>query len=289
VPSLWPLVGYIACPVLCSSHSTRVLLFALTLLHPVKQRPSMFSKLSDKLLGRSPKPLSLDFDKENALEQLAKYDTQFLVDDSGSMSGSRWNEARDALMGLVKFALKHDDDGVEIAFLNAIDAGKVVHNEEDVRQLFYSVHPGYGTPTGERLEQILTKYIMRLEAASTKSGGAPPAQNSLKPLNLIVITDGVPTDDPESVIIAAARRLDAGQFPLAQVGIQFIQVGDDKPASKALHELDSHLSESNDVRDIVDTRPFTGKALTPDLLIAMLLGGINRRIDRIKKPGKDKD
>ena len=63
-----------------------------------------------------------------------------------------------------------------------------------------------------------------------------------------MITDGEPSDDPESVIIAAARRLDAGQFPLAQVGIQFIQVGEDKAASKALHELDSHLSESNDIR-----------------------------------------
>lgn len=38
---------------------------------PQKQHLSMFSKLSDKLLGRSPKLLSLDFDKENALEQLA--------------------------------------------------------------------------------------------------------------------------------------------------------------------------------------------------------------------------
>ncbi|KAF8603483.1 hypothetical protein BDV93DRAFT_523264 [Ceratobasidium sp. AG-I] len=241
-----------------------------------------------KLFGRSPKFPTLDFDKEDALEQLGKYDTQFLIDDSGSMSGSRWNEARDALMGLVKFALKHDDDGVEIAFLNAVDSGKVVHNEEEVRQLFYTVKPGSGTPTGERLEQILTRYTVRLEAAKQKSGGAPPAQSGLKPLNLIVITDGVPTDDPESVIIAAARRLDAGQFPLAQIGVQFIQVGDDKAASKALHELDSHLSESNDVRDIVDTRPFTGKTLTSDLLIAMLLGGINRRIDRIKKPGETK-
>lgn len=31
-------------------------------------------------------------------------------------------------------------------------------------------------------------------------------------------------DDPESVIVTAARRLDAGKFPITQVGIQFIQV-----------------------------------------------------------------
>ncbi|KAG9119166.1 hypothetical protein FRC07_005965 [Ceratobasidium sp. 392] len=98
-----------------------------------------------------------------------------------------------------------------------------------------------------------------------------------------MITDGAPSDDPESVIIAAARRLDAGQFPLAQVGIQFIQVGDDSRASKALEELDSHLGKKHDVRDIVDTRPYTGSKLTPDLLIAILLGGINKRVDKVTK------
>jgi uncharacterized protein YegL len=187
------------------------------------------------------------------------------------MAGERWNEARDALIGLAKFALERDQDGIEIYFLNNVDAGRTVRvstiaiiiysfltpmqNQEDVRQLFYSVRPAYGTPTGLRLEQILTSYITRIEGAKMKSGGADPSQSGIKPLNLIVITDGAPTDDPESVIIAAARRLDAGQFSLTQVGIQFIQVGDDKKASKALHELDSHLSESNNVR--VGAAPWT--------------------------------
>ncbi|CAE7226219.1 unnamed protein product [Rhizoctonia solani] len=247
----------------------------------------MFSKLKEKLRGdRSPNLPSIELSKEDALAQLMHYDTQFLIDDSGSMSGSRWNEARDALMGLAKYALKHDQDGIEIFFLNDVTNG-LVRNEEEVRKLFYSVGPTGGTPTGRRLEQILTTYISRIEAAKTKSGGADPSQSGIKPLNLIVITDGEPTDDPESVIVTAARRLDAGQFSLTQVGIQFIQVGDDKSASKALKELDEHLHEDHNVRDIVDTRPFTGKKLTPEALIAMLLGGINRRVDRIKKPGKE--
>ncbi|KAG9083560.1 hypothetical protein FRC06_004481 [Ceratobasidium sp. 370] len=242
----------------------------------------MFSKIKEKLRGdKSPQRPTLDMDREYALEQLMKYDTQFLIDDSGSMAGSRWVEARDALMGIAKEALRHDADGVEIYFLNAVQQGATVRNQDDVKRLFDSVRPGYGTPTGERLEQILTAYILRLEAA--KAAGQTPSASGIKPLNLIVITDGEPSDDPESVIIAAARRLDVGQFPLAQVGIQFIQVGDDSRASKALHELDSHLGEKNDVRDIVDTRPYTGSKLTSELLIAMLLGGINRRVDKVKK------
>ncbi|KAG9119163.1 hypothetical protein FRC07_005962, partial [Ceratobasidium sp. 392] len=198
----------------------------------------MFSKLKNVFRDKRPE---LDMDREVALEQLMKYDTQFLIDDSGSMGGSLWIEARDALMGIAQAALQHDADGIEVYFLNAAEKGQTVHSEDDVEQLFESVHPTSGTPTGERLEQILTAYIVRLEEAK-KSG------TRMKPLNLIVITDGAPSDDPESVIIAAAKRLDAGQFPLAQVGIQFIQVGNDENARKALEELDDHLGGKHDVR-----------------------------------------
>ncbi|KAG8678533.1 hypothetical protein FRC09_019757, partial [Ceratobasidium sp. 395] len=177
----------------------------------------MLSKL--KRVFRAGKRSELDMDREYALEQLAKYDTQFLIDDSGSMAGSRWVEARDALMGVARG----------------------VANEDDVKELFDSVRPASGTPTGERLEQILASYILRLEDAKAngvkakaglgdekmKAGlGDAKARledEKIKPLNVIVITDGEPSDDPESVIIAAARQLDAGRFPLAQVGIQFIQ------------------------------------------------------------------
>ena len=54
----------------------------------------------------------------------------------------------------------------------------------------------------------------------------------------IIITDGVPTDDPESVIVACARRLDQRNFPLAQIGIQFIQVGNDAEATEALEDCE---------------------------------------------------
>lgn len=52
----------------------------------------------------------------------------------------------------------------------------------------------------------------------------------------VIITDGAATDDPEDVIVACAQRLDRGHFPLAQIGIQFIQVGNDKDATDALIE-----------------------------------------------------
>jgi hypothetical protein len=67
-------------------------------------------------------------------------------------------------------------------------------------------------------------------------------------------------DDPESVIVAAATRLDNGNFPLSQVhfyftaenhtstepgiqvGIQFVQVGDSREATRYLQDLDDQLA-----------------------------------------------
>ncbi|KAG8773478.1 hypothetical protein FRC12_002520 [Ceratobasidium sp. 428] len=243
----------------------------------------MLSKLKEKLKGSSgARNAARELEQENALLQLGKYDTQFLIGDSTSMIGSRWNEARDALAGLARTALKYDNDGIEIFFLNDVNAGRTVKTDQDVKQLFASVTQSHGTPTGKRLDDLLTAYINKIEAAKQKTGSIDPVTTGIKPLNLIVITDGAPSDDPENVIIEAARRLDAGKFSLTQVGIQFIQVGDDAWASKALRDMDNNLSATNAIRDIVDTRPYTGKRLTAELLVTMLLGGINRRIDKLE-------
>jgi hypothetical protein len=43
--------------------------------------------------------------------------------------------------------------------------------------------------------------------------------------------NAAPTDDPESVLVSIARRLDRGDFPLSQVGVQLLQIGDDADVS----------------------------------------------------------
>ena len=149
------------------------------------------------------------------------------------------------------------------------------------------------TPTGAKLEELLLDYLSRLERTLVD-----PTAPKVKPANFIVITDGAPTDDPESVIMTAARRLDKNNFPLSQVGIQFVQIGTDPDATEALRELDDELSAKHDVRvsanclwsggwvslphgqDMVDTTSYTGQQLTAETLTKILLGGINRRVDR---------
>ena len=109
-------------------------------------------------------------------------------------------------------------------------------------------------------------------------------------MNLIVLTDGVPSDDVESVLLSAAKKLDKLDAPPFQVGVQFFQVGNEEGAKEALEELDDGLSElvEGGVRDIVDTVTWTGGrssseggiGLTGDAILKVCLGSVIRRLDR---------
>ncbi|KAI7939752.1 hypothetical protein MJO29_014488 [Puccinia striiformis f. sp. tritici] len=142
-----------------------------------------------------------------------------------------------------------------------------------VNQLFSEVQPnGACTPVEVRIEALVSYHLDQV--VSLRAQGLP----RIKPLNLVVITDGV-TDDPETLvhnIINIVDRLEDGQFPLNEVGIQFIQVGFSSEATKLLRTLDNDLKKTYGVkRDIVDTTPYKGQ-LTGEFVLKCLLGGINR-------------
>lgn len=201
---------------------------------------------------------------------LRQFDTVFLVDDSGyvnstpglspetvtycfssSMAGSRWKETSRAVETIAPICTSYDSDGIDIYFLNHPDSNlyKNVRSAGTVVKIFQTVRPRGYTPTGQRLNAILKKY---LEAYKRKP-------DDTKPINIIVVTDGEPSDDVESAIIVAAKKLDQMDAPPWQVGIQFFQVGNEPGAREALKLLDDGLAEvagDSGLRDIVDTVPF---------------------------------
>ncbi|KAI9721848.1 MAG: hypothetical protein M1812_002184 [Candelaria pacifica] len=209
---------------------------------------------------------------------LSSFDTIFLIDDSGSMAGRSWRETAAALKSITPICTAHDADGIDIHFLNHPDnvEYKNITRTDSVEQIFNSVRPMGGTPTGVRLNQILKPYLRAVETAP----------DTTKPLNIIVITDGVPSDDVESVIINAAKKLDKFDAPAWQVGIQFFQVGEEPGAADALAALDNELEElGGGIRDIVDTVPWSGVAgttLNGEAILKVVLGAVNRRLDRKK-------
>jgi uncharacterized protein YegL len=205
------------------------------------------------------------------IERLNLIKTIILVDDSHSMAGSLWRDAREALAGIAELNSAVSADGVDVYFMNDARFGVNVKSGSEVRQLFDTVSPVGETPTGKKLQQLFDRYIPLVEDRNS----------SHRPITIVVITDGVPTDDPTSVIIAAARRLDQREVPLKKFGVQFVQIGDDPEAAEGLQELDDDLAGAHGIRDMVDTTPFDPRntTFTSDTMLKILLGAIDETMD----------
>lgn len=224
---------------------------------------------------------------------LAQFDTVFLIDDSGSMRGASWKATENALAKVAPICTAQDKDGVEIYFLNhrsdsSNGAYSNIRDTGHVREVFTAVSPCGGTPTGTRLNHILKPYLKGFEEAS-KNMSPDERDNAVRPLNIIVITDGVPTDDVESVIIQAAKKLDKLNAVPWQIGIQFFQVGNDPEAAADLKELDDALAGHNNIRDMVDTVPWDGTqaggGLDADGVLKVVLGAVHKKYDRKNATG----
>ena len=97
---------------------------------------------------------------------------------------------------------------------------------------------------------------------------------------MVVITDGE-ADDPDGlkdVIVEMAQRMDEARLPAFQLGVQFLQIGNDPAATEFLRTLDDDLKEEVGVRDFVDTTHFDEGAmgLSSEFLLKALLGSVNR-------------
>jgi len=218
---------------------------------------------------------------EDALKQLINYEVIVLMDDSGSMEGKNWKHARKVMIGVVEKAIKYDTNGIEVQFLNRSEK-TTVSTKEEVEELFTRVRPTGLTPLGERLTEVCNTCI----GAYNKSGPSKTQKNFL----IIAITDGIPTGtNVYTAVRDVAKELENLNAPRAYLGIQFVQIGTDKAATAFLKKLDDDLKGSGDNqvdRDIVDTVPYTGKKLTGEELVKILIGAINKRIDG--KKSKDK-
>lgn len=234
--------------------------------------------------GASPSPsLASITSAEDKYAFLSTFDTIFVIDDSGSMAGRSWRETRDALAAITPICTAHDPDGIDVYFLNHRSSSSGsdgqapggyynIRDAQQVERLFSSVRPGGATPTGNRLHSILKPYIASLSRRSD-------SMDTTKPVNVIVITDGAASDDPEAIIVHNARKLDTLEAPPHQVGIQFFQVGNEYGAAAALRQLDDDLVDQG-IRDMVDTATWSTNGLKADGILKVVLGAVVRRLDR---------
>ncbi|KAK7755775.1 hypothetical protein SLS62_002060 [Diatrype stigma] len=219
---------------------------------------------------------------------LSHFDTVFLIDDSTSMQENdgqggftRWNETREALGSVAPICVKYDKDGVDIHFLNDRRVCKNITSEKEVIEVFEAVKPvGYATPLGSRLEYLLCDYLNEYRK-----------NTAIKPINIIVITDGIPSPWPEMNVgerigkmVHRLLEINKGAQK-CQFGIQFFQVGMDEAATEFLKKLDNGREHVPPGWDVIDTATFPQgdseckPRLTYSEILKVVLGAVNKRLD----------
>ncbi|MCJ1475668.1 hypothetical protein MMC13_004331 [Lambiella insularis] len=235
------------------------------------------------------------------LTRLSDWDIVFMIDDTNSMDTAadsvaaaltdqrvttRWDVLVRGMQYIANTAAKYDEDGVDVySFCSKINMRNVKDGQQILNQLMkVNLEANTGGTYFERtLSPILSSYIQKYtayhEARKTNQDVKPPT-----PMNIIVLTDGAADDglQTEKLIVRVAQELDEMWAPSFQLGIQFVQVGDDPKATKYLEMLDNRLEQKWRIRDMVDTTQFvfaeTGIGLG-DKILKILLGAMDKALD----------
>lgn len=202
---------------------------------------------------------------EDRFGKLETYDTVFLVDDSPSMSGNRWDLVKRILTYSLAVATQYDTDGIDIHFLNNRSANaNNVKDQAIAVEIHRQITLRGSTPILDQLSRHLNDYVRRFTAQD---------EMNFKGYNLIVLTDGDPDPEYEDIndisdredarvtrpayrlirkkLVQIAQSLQKAGAERTQVGIQFCQVGDDQEASSFFQYLDNRLKGKYDLdRDV---------------------------------------
>ncbi|KAJ6562936.1 hypothetical protein B0H10DRAFT_2445545 [Mycena sp. CBHHK59/15] len=173
-------------------------------------------------------------------------------------------------------------------FLNSKRGRHGIKTAEELDALFEAVEPTGYTPIGAALRKILP-YQHFWSTWLTLS----PVRKRI----IVVVTDGRPSDEPlvKEAIARTAKGLSrkseryttscavCGGHSIREIGIQFVQVGNDQDAAHYLQDLD----DSKEFADIVDATSTTsdGRLLGCDLVKAVV-GAIVGVADQMGSAGK---
>lgn len=223
------------------------------------------------------------------LSKLALVDVVLLCDDSGSMIacdyGERWNsDLKMILKYISKIICLFDTDGITLRFFNTSERPEFdnINSPEKIDSIVAGVHPSGGTPIGESLRRKITSPFFNIIRGVNLE--------TIKPLVVIIITDGEPTDNysnsVETVITSTKNDLLSKGFSGTEVSYSFVQVGKDKNAQAFLDSIDN----SSTIGDVVDATSYfefeeeqcrsKGFSLSVELyIIKLLLASFNRSWD----------
>ena len=197
---------------------------------------------------------------------LRNFNTVFILDDSGSMgkrteteSMTRWKSLIDCMREICDAAVQSSDDGINIHFL--INRNKDRMNVRSADRVWdtlkgINIKDSGPSPLDDVLWMALNDYLEKCRNYVHKKQAAgtflKPSIQAPKPLSVIVITDG-DSDEHEKVeatLIRTARVLPRLKIPDFQIGVQFVQVGNDEHVTRWLKILDDKVRSIYGIRDV---------------------------------------
>ena len=247
----------------------------------------------DNMFAFEPRPLQLD----QSRSVLSQVHTVLLIDDNASMAQtgsaqygpgtSRWQQASAIICELAPIITQHDRQGIDLYFLKHRFPGRGnvqqgLQSSLEVQAVLSRVRPAGHALLEARVRAILDAYMSTLGY-----------ERYLKPLNLVVITDGTALEGglPPFLSDTIKRHVDRvvkRGHPAHQLGIEFLQVGNSQEATRHLLQLEQQVSDHhrNINRDVVGITPVgsLGHPMTGELLAQLIGSGIDARVSSAATP-----
>lgn len=157
---------------------------------------------------------------------------------------AHWEELVSAVRVLGYMVKKLDKNGMKIHLTISPNSSNCP-NSTDLADACYANPPRQGkSDISIRLGSILREYQQKLDnvrPSTSRYRKLFSSSDTVKPLNIYILTDGIcePRSDPRESIRNLATKLDESKFPPDQVGLQFIQFGNESVGTKRLEYLDS--------------------------------------------------
>lgn len=174
-------------------------------------------------------------------------DYTLIIDKSGSLATddgngkTRWEIAQESTFALARKCDDIDPDGITVYLFSGRFRRYDNVTADKILQIYQENEPMGKSNLKSVLQDALDNYFQRKITGNTKPNGE----------TMLIITDGIP-DEPKEiirVIIDASQKIDRDE----ELGISFIQIGNDKKATQYFQALDDELEKAGAKFDIVDT------------------------------------
>jgi len=174
-------------------------------------------------------------------------DYTLIIDKSGSLTTddgtgkTRWEIAQESTIALAEKCDELDSDGITVYLFSGRFRRYDNVNADKIREIYAQNEPMGKSDLKSVLQDALDNYFQRKAEGKAKENGE----------TILIITDGIP-DEPKEIIrliIDASQKIDRDE----ELGISFIQIGQDAKAKEYFKALDDLLEEAGAKFDIVDT------------------------------------